>query len=195
MKDVYYPIIAFLAVFTFSLMATYVLFRFLKSNAIIVKDNWKAGGGLAGFIIILFISYQFMDSWLEKTVFNHAEKYDVLGYVKLPIQGNSHNGVNVILLPDNPRAQSGITGKFHLTDLDVGKLDLKNLKFCLYFERQGFEPRRENFIYKDLEIDHERKHLVIKDTVNLINIIPYPIRQTLSNINPLNPIKQINLNP
>lgn len=46
-----------IAFFSCSLLASYVLFRLLKSTARVGKSSWQAGGALAGFVIV-FLSMQ-----------------------------------------------------------------------------------------------------------------------------------------
>ena len=52
-----HPLFFFIIAFVASFGATVILFKFLKSQAVIIKPSWRAGGAIAGFIIIFTIFF------------------------------------------------------------------------------------------------------------------------------------------
>lgn len=62
-----------------SLGAAYVLFRFLKSTAVIKGTKWQAGGALAGFLLILSYSYS-ITSHISRETCTMVD-WTVTGYV------------------------------------------------------------------------------------------------------------------
>ena len=77
-----HPIVFYLIAFLASLLGTFLLFKFLKASAEIIKPTWRAGGALAGFIIIFAISFNVANSWLDKYLIIE-KRYNIEGVVLL----------------------------------------------------------------------------------------------------------------
>lgn len=154
------------AIFALSLMGAYVLFRFLKSTAIIKKTGYQAGGALAGFLLIfgaLYGSY----SHLEKSATerqSRPELWTIVGAVKLENDSLDNAEVEVTLLPPSPKALSARGGGFRFDDVGIAQEDLIELQF----ELDGYHTESLLLTADSAEIDQAANRITLKQPVQLL---------------------------
>lgn len=162
------PLVMLLADFVLSLLATWILFRFLKSNASIIQPKWRAGGAIAGFILIFGMSFSFSDSWLSKYIYT-TQRFNVSGTVMLD-KGYMHDGTTVEEMPPATHALSENDGNYTLQGI---RYDARNItEVTVAFRREGFIPVKQTFVEGHFTIDYEKLRIIIRDTMRLKRIPP-----------------------
>jgi len=152
-----FPLMSVSIIFGLSLIGSIVLFKFLKSSATITKPTYRAGGAVAGFILIyglLFTSF--------KTLYKPSETWTIMGSVIK--EGSSlHDGIDVKQVPPSPWTTTDTGGGFMLENIKVNPDEgLPEL----YFECEGFHPQ---FLSINDDIikskDKGKKKILLKDKV------------------------------
>ena len=152
--------------FVISLGGAFVLFRFLDSHATIQRAGYKAGGALAGFLIIL--------GMLFGTYVKLAPAHDSVGYWTIVGEYQApqpaHDDVIWIqIIPPAPR---------DLVPLTSSEFRLENVRLTQRQVSDGIWPELEFFAdglltktvlltMDDVEVDPLRKRLVIKKPIQL----------------------------
>ncbi len=102
--------------FVLSLIGAFVLFKLLKSTAVIKKAGYQAGGALAGFLLIystLYYSYERMlkyepQSWTVEGIIEKEGKV-------------THEGIIIKYTPPEPSTKTDERGFFSLRDVKLGE--------------------------------------------------------------------------
>jgi hypothetical protein len=163
----YSPLVILVAVFTLSLFATFILFRFLKSTATVIKAKWRAGGAIAGFIIIFSMAFYSTDSWLQKYVFNNR-RFNITG-VALLDSSYYHDGITVREMPNPAHCLTNEKGMYTLTGVDFKDKDITQIS--LSFMREKYLSKDDTtFFAKDFTVDEKRLLITIKDAILLKKI-------------------------
>lgn len=154
------------AIFALSLFGAYVLFRFLKSTAIIKRTGYQAGGALAGFLLIfgaLYASY----SQLEKNAMARIAQpklWTIVGEVNLENDTLNNAEVEVTLLPPSPKTLSASGGEFRFDDVGIENDDLVELQF----ELDGYHTESMLLTQESAEIDSVANRITLKQPVRLL---------------------------
>jgi len=132
-------LIVLIIVALLSLLAAIVLFKVLKSTALIKKAGYQAGGALAGFIIIYSTLYYSYDSLSDKIHRETVEK-DYIKKSELQLSITAMAGikdVKVNIYEGDKEIAGGITdseGVFTYIIPDAWKR-----KFIVKFEKEGYD--------------------------------------------------------
>ena len=157
------PLLVIVVIFILSLVGAFVLFKLLKSTAIIKKAKYQAGGALAGFLLIYGTLYGsfYRLSCSEGGREPEPEHWTVIGTAKRE-KVKDHIGIEVRQLPPNPTFTDA-SGSFHLENVKV----LKDRWPELIFERENYFPRYITIDETNAEIDANRKEIKLKEAIEL----------------------------
>ncbi|MEI6435948.1 MAG: hypothetical protein WCP32_13960 [Bacteroidota bacterium] len=170
-----HPLVILIADFVLSLFATFVLFRFLKSSATIIKAKWRAGGAIAGFILIFSMAFYFSDSWLEKYIYT-TKRFNISGTVLLD-SCFSHDGTTIEEMPPVSYNLSQKDGSYSL--MGVGFNSKKITEVTISFYHENFiGPIKHKFKENDFTIDYDKLQINLNDTIRLKKIPMEILRQT-----------------
>jgi len=155
-----YSLIPIIVIFCLSLIGSFILFKFLKSSATIKKPTYRAGGAIAGFIIIYVLLFGTF-----KSVYKPSEKWTIIGTV-IKEDASLHDGITVKQIPPSPDATTDNLGAFTLDNVKVipgeGWPEL-------YFECKGFHPRRLLINKENIKSLHKGKREIrLKDNEDSI---------------------------
>lgn len=127
------PLLVITVIFILSLVGAIVLFKFLKSTAIIKKTEYQASGAIAGFLLIFGMLY---GSFYQLSS-SEPEQWTVTGTVKR--KGDSvHENIMVRQIPPKPSALTDSSGSFRMYDV---KVLMKEGWPALYVESEGYYPK------------------------------------------------------
>lgn len=126
-------------IFSLSLIAAIVLFKILKSTALVKKAGYQAGGALAGFIIIyttLYYSYTSISGGIpEETV---KKDYILKSDIQLSITAITRTeGVKVSIYDGDKEVASGLTDSEGVAPLTIPNAWGK--QFTIKFEKEGYK--------------------------------------------------------
>ena len=169
-----HPLVILIADFVLSLVATFILFHFLKSNATIIKEKWRAGGAIAGFILIFSMSFYFSDSWLDKYVYV-TKRFNITGTVLLD-SCYFHDGTSVEELPPVSHILSEKDGTYTLMGVRFNSKKITEL--TISFQHENFLPIKRTFKENGFSVDYEKLQIVVKDTIYLKKIPMEILKQT-----------------
>ncbi|MCX6276656.1 MAG: hypothetical protein NT004_00995 [Bacteroidetes bacterium] len=169
-----HPLVILIADFVLSLIATFVLFRFLKSSATIIKAEWRAGGAIAGFILIFSMAFYFSDSWLEKYIYT-TKRFNISGTVLLD-SCFYHDGTYIEELPPVSHILSEKDGGYTL--MGVGFKSKKIKEVTISFQHENFIPIKHTFKENGFTIDYDKLQINLNDTIRLKKIPMEILRQT-----------------
>ena len=158
-----HPLVILLADFVMSLLATWVLFRFLKSSTTIIKPKWRAGGAIAGFIVIFGMSFTFSDAWLDKYIYA-SRRFNISGTVVLD-QGYFHDGTTVEEMPPAAYVLTSKDGSYTLPGIRYDEKDISEVTVA--FQHENFIPVKHTFGAGEFTVNWERLLISIKDTIKL----------------------------
>ena len=157
-------------IFTFSLVGSIVLFRFLKSSATIKKRSYQAGGAIAGFILIYGLLYTSFNSWYKSEIEEKwkSEQWTVKGTVCMQ-DACKHDGITVRHIPDAPSAISMSNGEFRMEDVEIFPGKLPNGLPALEFDsgRDEFHTFILDLNEDNAAIDKEKKQVILKNKITL----------------------------
>jgi hypothetical protein len=162
--------------FIFSLIASIVLFKFLKSSAVINNKSYQAGGALAGFVIVFTTSYFVINNWM-KTISVTEQKQPVekvctmIGNIKL--EGRQVNdGIRVSIQPSSPMTTTDPNGDFRINEIPVSSGYKKENNPAVKFECPGYLPRTV-FLYDTsmVKLDSIKNTFTLNTPISLISII------------------------
>lgn len=103
-------------IFILSLTGAFVLFKFLKSSALIKKAGYQAGGAIAGFLLIYGALYSSFDGWLKTT--RQPTHWTITGTVEKE-GATKHDGITVKHQPPKRSTLTNVAGAFELPDIPV----------------------------------------------------------------------------
>lgn len=154
--------------FLLSLSGAYVLFKFLESVAQIDKASYRAGGALAGFLIIFGTLFAATDRWISQMELWCPKKWDIKGMVGK--QGAaSHEGVAVTQVPPLPNDVTDRAGYFHLKGIEV--IEAGGWP-GIYFQSDGYYPRQLNISEDVATINKTGKIIELKNPIELGRLSP-----------------------
>lgn len=162
-----HPMFYFAVAFCASLLATVILFYFLKSTAEIVNPKFRAGGALAGFIIIFYISYNSTDKYLQKYLRNDDNKpklYNIEGFVLLD-SSYTHGGTEVMEIPPTLTSYSTKDGFYLLRGVEINPKTTKSIQ--IGFSHGDSYYQTGIFDSTQFSIDNDKMTIRIHDTVKL----------------------------
>lgn len=138
-KDTYEIVFILTLIFSLSLIAAIVLFKVLKSTAIIKKAGYQAGGALAGFIIIYSTLYYSYSSLCKKIPESTVKKDYIL---KSDIQMDLNviakiKDVKVSIYEGDKKISEGITDSEGVVSLTISNAWGK--QFTVKLEKEGYE--------------------------------------------------------
>lgn len=156
--------------FAISLGGAYILFRFLESQATIQKAGYKAGGALAGFLIILGILFGSYHKLVQAKVQADAQAHQgwiIIGECQAPIPRDDIL-VNMVepevpsyLLPRQER-------QFLLKGVQITPQQLSSGTFpILQFTSDGLQSESLTLTKENVRIDVDGKRLVIQNPIRL----------------------------
>ncbi len=152
------PIVEIIVVFFLSLVGAYVLFKWLDATAIIEKPTWRAGGSLAGFILIFAMLHT---AYVRSASPASVETWTVVGNVRLEDRA-THDGVEISIHPP----QQDLTrpgGDFRLPlEIPEGKRWPE-----LYIQAEGHFGQFVEIDESVVEIDRAQKKIRLKQPVLL----------------------------
>ena len=152
-------------IFALSLVGSIVLFRFLKSSAAITKSTYQAGGAIAGFILIYGLLYMSYNSFCKSANPWKPEVWTIRGTVHKE-QTALHDGVRVNYIPFSPSAETAKNGEFRMEGVQLSPGNgLPTLQFDC--EAQGFYPHTIDLQEDNVDINREKKQIVLKQTIEL----------------------------
>jgi hypothetical protein len=166
-----YPIIYALI----SLLIAFILFKYLKSSAMVKKTGYQAGGAIAGFIIVFSI---LMASYLKLKNSEVETKKDLLNNSKIPytISGrvlktdsDNHDGVRVTLYPPASKAITDPTGRFAIEGMRFSQVDIDSMDIIrLAIDVEGYTSNTLDVPKKKFHIRQYDKEIIIDTVINLI---------------------------
>lgn len=161
-----HPLFFFVIDFLLSLICTFILFKFLKSSASIIKPTWRAGGAIAGFILIFSMSFYFTDSWIDKYKIweRETKSYDIDGVILLD-SALYHDGTDIIEMPPSERTHTNKDGSFTLKGVKFYQNEISGFK--IKAERDNYIPFQKEFDTAEFEINEHKLIITIKDTIKL----------------------------
>ncbi len=160
-------------IFALSLSGSVVLFKFLSSSATIKKKSYKAGGAIAGFILIYGLLFTSFNSWYKAETEQKlkSETWTIRGTV-VKEGASKHDGITVNHIPDSPSAVSGTNGEFRMEGVDLFPVKLPEGLPELQFESadENFHTRTIDLSEDNVEIKKEKKQIVLKKPIMLARI-------------------------
>lgn len=158
------PVIIVGIIFVLSLGGAIVLFRFLKSSAMIRKAGYQAGGALAGFLLIYGTLYYSSANLSDRL--NAGElTWTVVGVVQ-KAGARIHDGVSIKQIPPTPQAVTDIGGNFRLPDLRTPKDQLPELQI----ESDGYLPRPVRITPENANVDPDTGVIRLKEPVRIARV-------------------------
>lgn len=164
-----HPLFFFVIDFLLSLICTFILFKFLKSSASIIKPTWRAGGAIAGFILIFSMSFYFTDSWIDKYKIweQETKSYNIEGVILLD-SARYHDGINIIEIPQSERTHTEEDGSFTLKGVKFYQNIISG--FEIKADRTNYISVKKKFNTTEFEIDEHKLIITLKDTIKLKKI-------------------------
>ncbi|MBZ5555219.1 MAG: hypothetical protein LAO21_21110 [Acidobacteriia bacterium] len=140
------PLVIVCVLFFVSLLAAFVLFFFLKSTALVKTKQYQAGGALAGFLIVFFVSnnsYTKISNFQEEIKKQQSTIQDLGVKIDACNQFTSTRDISGTVDPYSE--QTKIVLGIAEADLPINKrfrisspcFDLKKGKYALYVIREG----------------------------------------------------------
>ncbi len=146
-------------IFILSLAGAFVLFKFLKSSALIKSPSYQAGGALAGFLLIYGALYYSLDHLLANVAAWKPIPWTISGTAQLEAV-TKHDGIAVKYIPPEPTTYTNVGGLFRLDNVRV----IKSEGFPdLLIEKEGYYPIPYHIDEKSAEIDENRKKITLKE--------------------------------
>lgn len=166
-----YPIIYALI----SLMIAFILFKYLKSSAMVKKTGYQAGGAIAGFIIVFSI---LMGSYIKLKNSEVETKKDLISNSKIPytisgrvlkMDNDNNDGVRVTLYPPASKAISDPTGRFSIEGIRLSQVDIDSMDIIrLAVDVDGYTSNTLDVPRNKFHIRQYDKEIVIDTVINLI---------------------------
>ncbi|HEY9123221.1 MAG TPA: hypothetical protein PK252_09005 [Bacteroidales bacterium] len=172
-----FVLVVFSLSFVLSMVAAFVLFKFLQSTAVINNKNYQAGGALAGFIIVLGASYMMINNLLKTTSTIDQPQpqvventWTLVGNVKL-VGKNVNDGIKVSIQPPSPTTSTDFNGDFRMDNISTSHGFSKKSNPAIKLEYPGYLPRTV-YLYDTAMIvaDSAKFTFSLKSGVSLIAI-------------------------
>jgi hypothetical protein len=138
-KDTYEIVFILSIIFSLSLIAAIVLFKVLKSTAIVKKAGYQAGGALAGFIIIYGSLYQSYSTLCNKIPESTVKKdYILKSDIQLYLNVITKiKDVRVSIFETDKKISEGVTDSEGVVSLTISNAWGK--QFTIKLEKEGYE--------------------------------------------------------
>jgi len=152
--------------FFISLIGAYTLFHVLKSFAFVKTAGHKAGGALAGFLILFSLLSGSYYKVVEAQ--DSAEHWTIVGQYQAQLAGQGKM-IEVHIIPPAPRDMLPAAGReFRLENVQLTQRQVSDGIWPeLEFSADGLLPLTVLPSKDDVHIDWARKRLVIKKLVRL----------------------------
>ncbi len=158
-------IVVMLVMFLCSLGGAYVLFRLLKSTATIQKKGYRAGGALAGFLLIYGLLYYSYDRMNKSYEAPSVAVWTIKGTVQKSDAAN-HKGITVRNVPPTPMAITDARGSFRLEGVrTLGGEDAPGVE--LYIENNGYYPVPLSVNQKNATYDKKDGTITLAEDIKL----------------------------
>lgn len=146
--------------FILSLIGAYVLFKYLKSSALIKREGYKAGGAIAGFLLIYGILFYSFDSLLKYK----PQVWSITGTV-IKEGTTSHDAIVIKQVPPKPCTFTDESGSFRLDNIQMTDGDeLPEI----YITCEGFNPVNCQINKENAVIKYDKKEIKVKDAIKII---------------------------
>lgn len=164
----YLPITIVTIMFLMSLIGAYVLFKLLKSTAVIKRTGYQAGGALAGFLLIygiLFYSYDKMTQPNSQP--EPVTTWTITGIVKRD-STKKHDGISIRHMPPAPNTYTDASGFFRLENVrNINKDGYPEL----YIENDGYFPLPFIITDSNAVIDKNKQTIRLRDDLKIYKVI------------------------
>ena len=161
--------------FIFSLIASVVLFKFLKSSAAINNKSYQAGGALAGFVIVFTTSYFTINNWLKTltvplTKPATEQVCTMIGNVRFSDELVS-DGIKISIQPPSPMTTTNSNGDFRIDNIPVTSAFKKENSPAIIIEYQGYLPKTI-FLYDTsmVKFDTVKNTFTFNSAITLMSI-------------------------
>ncbi len=162
------PLVAIVTVFSLSLTGAVVLFRFLKSSAIIKRKEYRAGGALAGFLLIFATLHLSFNEYSKNLDTSRPIEWTIVGKVN-KAGSESHDQVNIQQIPERPYTVSRATGSFDLRGVkQMNDEGLPRIYVTSLDDR--YHPVDIRINETNAEIDRHNHVIMLKEVVELSRI-------------------------
>lgn len=151
--------------FLLSLIGAVVLFKLLKSTAIIKKAGYQAGGALAGFLLIygtLFYSYESMSKVENQGVLH---PWSIEGRVE-KADKKTHEGIIVKQIPPTPSDNTDESGYFTLREVMIVDEEWPEL----FSESKNYFSKKIDLNEATADKDVKKKKIKLKNVIKLDKI-------------------------
>ena len=148
--------------FLLSLVGAFVLFKLLKSAALIQRAGYQAGGALAGFLLIFGTLYFSYDKLLTKQLETETkvDLWVIVGKVTRQDQ-TLHGFIEVSVLPPPQSALSESKGSFRFQRVEIIGEQWPELKF----DADGYYTETKVLSEEVADIDRDQKRIELHPVV------------------------------
>ena len=154
-------------IFILSLVGAFILFKFLKSFALIKKAGHQAGGAIAGFLLIYGALYYSFDNLLETVEVWKPTTWNIVGTVKRQ-DATKHESIRIKHIPPRPSTLTDESGSFRLENVRM----IRGEGWPeIYFESDGYYPMTYPIIKrKNAVVEADKKKIKLKDIIEITKI-------------------------
>ena len=164
------PLTAVALMFLLSLGGAFVLFKLLKSAALIKRAGYQAGGALAGFLLIFGTLAFTYNDLVQSGAAMEIKEWDIRGTVILKDE-TLHSEIEVLAQPLSPYDESQSNGKFYLKDVRMTADEVTQKKWpVIKFSKEGFygvDLLPHMYDDFEVEVDHTNSLILLKEPVIL----------------------------
>lgn len=148
--------------FILSLIGAIVLFKLLKSTAVIKKAGYQAGGALAGFLLIYIALVSSSERLSKNEKSCEPEPWTVEGTIKKEGE-ETHEGIIIKYTPPEPSTKTDERGSFSLRDVKLGEGKWPELRL----ESKNYFPLSIELNETTAEKDIKKKKIKLKNIEKL----------------------------
>jgi hypothetical protein len=172
----WFILIVVTVIFILSLAGAFILFKFLKSFALIKKVGYQAGGAIAGFLLIYGALYYSFDNLLETVEVWKPKTWAIVGMVKRQ-NDTKHESIRIKHIPPRPSTLTDESGSFRLENVRV----IRGEGWPeIYFESDGYYPmtypiiiKKENAVLENIKrenavLEADKKKINLKGIIKII---------------------------
>ena len=164
-------LVTVVVMFTLSLVAAFILFKVLKSSALIEKAGYRAGGALAGFLLVYAALYSSFQRLVQAEQPWKPISWTVIGTVQKELT-STHEGVIIRHVPPRPFTTTDASGSFRLENVLLRSTEgLPEINI----ETSGYYPKTYRIDVNGAEIEPATKIIKLKQEIDLKRIPENPI--------------------
>lgn len=163
----YFSITIVVIIFILSLAGAYVLFKLLKSTAVIKKTGYQAGGALAGFLLIYGMLFYSYDKMAQSNIEVENALWTITGTVKRE-NSPKHDGISIRHVPPAPNTYTDASGFFRLENVRSSTADSYPE---IYIENDGYFPLPISIADSNAIIDKEKKTIKLRGELMIYKVI------------------------